>query len=140
MGMETAEGNRWTELSRLVTYLRSSLRVPRRADMTLTMTDIEKEFDTAMMGIYHRAKYEADYNATRYLRMLRDHGGVQTAKILLHASNVSDGYTALWERKRLDLTVEALILEEKWSSLFSDAEREIGRNRLRAYNYEFGER
>lgn len=101
------------------------------------MTNIEREFDIAMMDIYHRAKYEAGYNATRYLQMLQEHRGLETAKILLHASHVSDGYTALWERGRLDLTVEALTLQKKWDSLFSDQDREIARRRLAEYKYEF---
>ena len=103
----------------------------------MTITDIEKEFDIAMMDIYHRAKYEARYNATRYLQMLQEHGGLGTAKILLHTPHVSDGYTALWERGRLDLTVEALILKKKWHSLFSEEERQIAKKRLKEYRYEF---
>jgi len=98
---------------------------------------IEKEFDIAMMDIYHRAKYEAGYNATRYLQMLQEHRGLGTAKILLHTPHVSDGFTALWERGRLDLTVEALILKKKWYSLFSEEERQIAKKRLKEYRYEF---
>ena len=91
---------------------------------------------SASKDIYRRAKSEAGYNATRYLQMLEEHRGLETARILLHAPNVSDGYTALWERKRLDLTVEALILHDKWHLLFSDQEREIARKRLKEYQYE----
>jgi len=103
------------------------------------MDNLEHEFDMAMMDIYLRAKTEAGYNATRYLQMLEEHRGLDTARILLHTPHVSDGYTALWERKRLDLTVEALILQKKWHSLFSDQEREVARNRLEEYKYEFKE-
>lgn len=103
----------------------------------MTITDLEREFDLAMMDVYHRAKYEADYKATRFLRMLQEHQGAETARILLHSPHVSDGYTALWERGRLDLTVEALILQKKWYPIFSDQEREIARKRLEDYKYEF---
>ena len=41
----------------------------------------------------------------------------------------------LWERKRLDLTVEAMILRPEWQALFSDVERRIAVNRLREYGY-----
>ena len=44
-------------------------------------------------------------------------------------------YTALWERKRLDLRVEAMILRPEWQELFSDVERRIEVNRLREYGY-----
>ena len=50
---------------------------------------IEQRFGAAMMNIYHRARKEAAYNATRYLQMLYDKGGLGTAQTLLHASQVS---------------------------------------------------
>ena len=100
------------------------------------MSDLEREFDERMMDIYRRAKSEAKYNAVRYLQMLTDHGGLETANILLHANNVSEGYTALWERKRLDLTVEALIFDNpKFQTLFTPADVEITRKRLIQYEY-----
>jgi hypothetical protein len=101
----------------------------------MALKELEKEFDMAMLDIYKRAKVEAGYNATRFLQMLHEHRGLETARILLHASNVSDGYTALWGRGRLDLTVEALILHQKWHPLFSDHELEIAQTRLKEYNY-----
>ena len=101
----------------------------------MAMKELEREFDMAMWNIYRRAKVEAGYNATRFLQMLQENRGVETARILLYAINVSDGYTALWERGRLDLTVEALIIREKWHPLFSEQEREIARRRLREYHY-----
>jgi hypothetical protein len=79
-------------------------------------SELEQRFDAAMLHIYRRAKSEAKYNATRYFQMLTDHGGLETARILLHANAVSDAYTALWERSRLDLIVEALIHDHVVSS------------------------
>jgi hypothetical protein len=97
---------------------------------------LKTEFDQAMFRIYERALSEAKYNAIRFLHMLYEHRGVETARILIHASNVSDGYTALWERKRLDLTVEAIIHDNpKWHSLFTDQELAICNERLRDYQY-----
>lgn len=81
------------------------------------------EFHDAMLDVYRRAKDEAGYTASIFLRMLNEQGGLETARYLLHASKPSDGYTALWERKRLDLTVEEVILEPKWRPLFTDGER-----------------
>src|ERR1700676_2737751 len=99
-------------------------------------TDLEDLFDRAMMDIYRRAKTEANYNAARYFQMLMDHRGLETARILLHADTVSEGYTALWERGRLDLTVEALIHDHpEYQPLFTTQEVEIARQRLRKYEY-----
>jgi len=96
---------------------------------------LEGDFDAAMLDIYKRAKSDAHYTATRFLGMVVERGGLETARYLLHAETVSDGYTALWERGRLDLTVEALILEPKWRPLFSRAERQIAIRRLRDYEF-----
>ena len=72
--------------------------------------------------------------------MVSDRGGLATARYLLHASSVSEGFTALWERRRLDLTVEAVVLQERFAPLFSDEERRIARARLREYGYHAGGR
>jgi hypothetical protein len=90
-----------------------------------------------MMDVYRRALSECDYNATRFLHMLYEHRGLETARILLRASKVSEGYIALWERKRLDLTVEAVILAPEWNTLFSEDDRQIARARLAEYGYHF---
>ena len=88
-----------------------------------------------MIDVYVRAKSEAEYIASRFLTMVTEQGGYEAARTLLHASSVSDGYTALWERKRLDLTVEAVILRPEWHDLFSEEERNIARERLTQYGY-----
>lgn len=98
---------------------------------------LEIEFHEAMLDIYRRAKSEAKYNAQRFLQMVVDHGGIDTARILIYADSVSDGYTALWERGRLDLTVEALIVESpKFHPLFTTDEMSICSKRLTEYRYE----
>lgn len=95
-----------------------------------------REFDLAMMGIYRSALTEANYKATRFLEMLHNHRGIDTAKILINSKNVSDGYTALYQLGRLDLTVEALVYENnKWHELFTDDELEICKKRLVEYRY-----
>lgn len=98
--------------------------------------NLEQKFDTAMMGIFQRALSEVNYRAARFHQMLCDHGGLETARILLHSNNVSEGYTALWERNRLDLTVEALVLQSQWNDLFTEDDREIARKRLSQYEYQ----
>jgi hypothetical protein len=98
-------------------------------------TQLEEEFHRAMVNIYNRARNEAGYVATRYIQMVAEHGGVATARILINAEKPSDGYIALWERGRLDITVEALVQDSKWSPLFDPGEIEKARQRLRSYNY-----
>ena len=118
--------------SQMHEYIRPRSGTQREAHVP---TAKEIAFHRAMLIIYKRAKRECGYNATRFLQMVTEHGGVETARILLRASSVSEGYAALWERGRLDLSVEAVILQPPWRELFSDAERETARCRLQKYGY-----
>lgn len=94
-------------------------------------------FDQAMFYIYRRAKDEAGYSATLFLGMLSDRGGLATAKTLINSPKPSDGYTALYERQRLDLTVEAMVLKTlTWHELFTGEELARARHRLRQYGYQ----
>src|SRR5258708_968875 len=92
------------------------------------------EFDEEMLRIYQRALSEAHYKATRFLAMLHEHRGLQRAQLLIHSPTVSEGYTSLWERKHLDLTVEAVIHDNpKWHPLFTQEELSICVKRLADY-------
>jgi hypothetical protein len=67
--------------------------------------------------------------------MPQDRGPLETARFLIHRSKPSDGFAALWERHRLDLTVEAHVLQDRFEELFSDDERDACRQRLLDYGY-----
>ncbi len=98
---------------------------------------MEQEFDQRMQEVYRSGKVEARYSAPLFAEMLREHGGLETARRFIHSPDYAPGFTKLWERKRLDLTVEAVILSEpKWHSLFTPEELAICRNRLHEYGYQ----
>lgn len=93
------------------------------------------QFDDAMRDIYTRAVREANYNPTLYLRMLTEHGPLETARRLLAAPNPSSGFTTLWEKGRLDLTVEALVLKPEFQERFTYEELAVARDRLERLGY-----
>ena len=99
------------------------------------MDDVERQFNKAMVAVYEGAKRETGYNATRFLQMISEQGGVATARQLLRSAHVSDGFTALWERRRLDLAVEAVVLRTEFDELFTDEDRAIARERLASYGF-----
>ena len=88
-----------------------------------------------MREIYLRARAEANYNATYFLQMLSETGPMETAKRLVLSAQPSEGFTALWERRRLDLTVEAHVVTPEFAGLFTEDEVEAAHARLAAYNY-----
>lgn len=95
-----------------------------------------EQFDVAMFDIYRRAKEEAGYNASLFLQMLVAKKGLATARQLINAQKPSDGYTHLYERGFLELTVEAMVTENsKWHGLFTSDELARARKRLMEYGY-----
>jgi hypothetical protein len=70
---------------------------------------------------------------TRFAQMISEQGDLATAKQLPWSSAPSEGFTTLWERGRLDLTVEAHVLKAEFALLFTDADRDQARDRLEAY-------
>lgn len=96
---------------------------------------IEKEFAERMKAVYERGRSEAGYNASYFVSMLAQYGPQETAHKLLASPAISDGFAELWERKRLDLTVEAIVVDPKFSELFTPEELEIARKRLQQFGY-----
>jgi hypothetical protein len=95
--------------------------------------DLERRFHRAMVDIYERAKREVGYTATRFIQMVGEKGGLETARYLLSTGPVSDGFVTLWEKGRLDLTVEAHVTSAEFRPLFTAAEIGIAEDRLQSY-------
>ena len=89
-----------------------------------------------MISVYRSAKEECNYSATNFLRMLNNHGGIETAHRLLSVTEPHSGFTILWESGRLDITVERFVLNPRFQELFEDHELETARRRLRQYDYD----
>lgn len=97
---------------------------------------LELEFHEAMIEIYRRALGEIGYNARYFVDMVSNEGGRETARYLLDTKEPSDGYVVLWEKGRLDLSVEAEVLRPRWHDLFSDEQRAVAIRRLRDYHFD----
>lgn len=95
----------------------------------------EQEFQTAMIeDVYRAAVLKCRYNAKLFIEMIGRNGGVQTAKTLLGSEAPQYGFTELWERGGLDVTVEHLVLQKRWRGLFSEAELRVAEKRLAEYS------
>jgi len=100
------------------------------------MNVLEIKFTEDMNNIYHTAKKELKYIASRFILLVARDGGVKAAQKLISKSGGTYGFEVLWENKRLDLSVEALVLKPEYSELFTVEEREICKNRLKEFGYE----
>ena len=98
---------------------------------------------TRLADEFHRALENhvyADIKSRNFpmflLQAMRRHGGVFAAKQLLDVSPVRSGLIELSEQGRLDLSVESLMLQARWKSLFSTDELKLARRRLNDLGYE----
>ena len=98
---------------------------------------LEKQFEQEMIGIYMTAKKECGYNSTRFLQLISTKGGIAAAKQLISKPGGTDEFTTLWECGRLDLSIEAHVLNPKYYELFTESERELCKNRLQEFGYTF---
>ena len=99
------------------------------------MADLERAFHRAMMASIETCKRELHYNPSYTVRMIQEHGAVDTARRLLHKEDYSEGMTRLWQEQRLDLSAEALVLRPEFALLFTEEERALARQILRDYGY-----
>jgi len=102
-------------------------------DNTLEM-ELEKKFMEAV-GI---CKYRYGYNPTRFLQMIEDHGAIDTATLLVTDPKIHEGLGKLWEFKRLDLSVEAIICQEPYCKLFPIEVLSKAKSRLKQLGYPIG--
>jgi hypothetical protein len=102
-----------------------------------TDAQLRRAFHKRMIDLYKEEK-EVGYNATRFLQMLCEPGrdGLDVAKQLLESRELHEGFAQLRLRDRLDLSVEAVIVEESgWWPLLSDDEIRTARQRLEDVGY-----
>jgi hypothetical protein len=100
------------------------------------MINIESQFHQAMVDIYRKAKEECHYNATYFLQMVEEKGGLQAAKKLLAADDPQYGFTKLWGFGRLDLSMENLVLSNRFKGLFTEDELKTAKRRLEDYGFD----
>jgi hypothetical protein len=90
---------------------------------------LKRRLDNALHAAYNRAK-ELGYKATEFFHMLNTMRGVLTAKTLINKPR-STGYTRLWQMGHLELTVEAIVVDNpEFHELFEREEIDRARRRL----------
>lgn len=91
-----------------------------------------------MLGIYKAARYlKPPYHPTRFCRMVNERGGKDTADALLATDQPSEGFTELFMRgRRLDLSVEYLVLRDPYRNLFALEQLTVARERLKKHEFD----
>ncbi len=98
--------------------------------MRLDRETLERDFHAAMIDLAKKDKAVTGRIPSIFIRMINEHGGYGAAKRLLQ-SPLQDNLDALLKHSRLDLSMEALVLNQRWETLFTLEERAIAVDRLK---------
>ncbi len=105
------------------------------------VSDLERRFHEDMIDVFRLAgeatrkvrrdgSVQRGYWASYFLRGVRNHGGRDYARQLIHRLGTTAGFERLRSEGHLELTMEALILRPEYTSLFTNEERRIAADRL----------
>lgn len=92
---------------------------------------LEDRFHEEMEDLFTRTGRATGYWPSRYLQKVRRVGGLQAAKEWLNPEiNATSGLVRLADEGRVDLSLEALVQQNPWSSLFTPDELQIAKERI----------
>ena len=92
--------------------------------------DFEERVDDSI-----REMISIGYKPQAFITMRITHGTIIAIKKLINSQEVPSGFTNLWKRKRLDLSMENIIQEDDWKDLFTEEDRLVAKKRLKDYGY-----
>jgi hypothetical protein len=82
------------------------------------MTALEEEFDNACMDSVRECR-RLKYDPKLFVRMRSELGAVEACRRLINTPQWPEGFSRLWEMKRLDLSIEAFVHDNpKFRTLF----------------------
>ena len=89
-------------------------------------------FKSAMLQLCKDVSTVVHY-PTRLHIMIDQYDGIEAARRTVR--EMTETYKKLWEARRLDLSVEALVLKPEWAELFTAEELATARQRLEDSDY-----
>ena len=85
-----------------------------------------------MLKIYKEVDLQCGYKLDNMLQKINVKGALYAAKSLIRDDD-DNGLEVLISSNKEELSLERLILDEKYKNIFDDEDREICNNRLRKY-------
>jgi hypothetical protein len=93
------------------------------------MNPLEAEFEQRLYDAI-RESISLGYSPARIETMLKNYGGVKLAKRLVVSGEIQSGIKTIKAMGHPELSIESIMLEPKFSSLFSEGERAAAQWRL----------
>jgi DNA-binding transcriptional regulator YhcF (GntR family) len=96
---------------------------------------LKKEFNDEVLQAVEESK-KIGYVPTRFIQMLQqaDNNAFEVVQRLV-TKEATTGLEKLWEKDRLDLSVEALIVQREFQELFPDEIVKICKRKLKQFGY-----
>ena len=95
----------------------------------------EERFTQFLLTKAMEAEEKAGVDYRKFQRLLNSQGSARAVGNLISRTDYSSGFQKLLAAQRVDLTVEALVIEYEWSSYFSSSLREHAKNKLKRVGY-----
>lgn len=96
--------------------------------MDLNNDDLKKQFNEEVESLLQKTKEEISYPAYFYKLSKRVGGHLEATKILIHKSTT--GFKSLVLKRRLDLSVEKVVIKDKYKNLFTEHDIKICKEKL----------
>lgn len=93
------------------------------------METLEEQFKEALYKICDEAR-QINYRPAQFEQMLHDWGAVATAQRLLGSEPTQYGLDRLWKLRRLDISLECVVLQPEFQPLFTEKQLDVARRRL----------
>lgn len=99
------------------------------------METLKRDLKERYIGTYNACK-KFHYFPTAFLKMVvSDTDVVEVTRQLIHKKGGTSGFTELYLNGRMELSVESIILEEKYRGLFSKEDLQVAYDRLKEHGY-----
>lgn len=93
--------------------------------------EIELDLRSDFLKAYKVAQKEYRFKSPIFIRMLNEHGAYETARRLTNTLDWQKGYEKLAYFGRTDLTVEHIILQDKYAKCFSERQLYNAKEKIR---------
>ncbi|ONI44038.1 hypothetical protein AN641_08635 [Candidatus Epulonipiscioides gigas] len=99
------------------------------------MDKLKELFSKEMLILYKQISKQIKYKSQNLLKYINEYGGYQAALKYIYTPSYTNDFSALWEAGRLDLSIEVLLLNEKYRSIIAPDVINFCTRRLNEYNY-----
>lgn len=98
---------------------------------------LKNKFNTDVLHIIEECK-KIGYVPTRFIQMLQQHknDAYEIVPALVN-KKITSGLETLWQKGRLDLSIEAIIIKAEYKTLFSQDLINMCKKKLEAYHYKY---